>query len=92
MLKVGDRVRWVGGEGYNSSWDFMCGALATVVEVQGHLRLYVKWDDHADDEPGHDGGRWYSGSWLEENFELASPLSPFDAAVRAYIQSEQSKC
>lgn len=64
MLKIGDRVRWVGGKDYGPDWNFMLGATATVVEHPRHPDgLFVKWDDHADDEPAGRLGalRWYTG-------------------------------
>lgn len=87
VFKVGDRVRCINRHG--PKWDFRRGVIATVYEINAHGYIFVHWDGHEDNEkrPPH-VEHWYTGGWYHEDFEPADPLTPFDAAVRAYIDQE----
>lgn len=89
-FKLGDRVRCTRPPA-TGDWGFMQDATGVVFKYTDWNLVYLHWDDHADAErpPGAAPGyAWYEGGWEEGYFDLDSPLSPFDAAVRAYIKSE----
>lgn len=72
-FKVGDRVRWV----CESQPNFM-GEEGILTSYKSYSECWdVKWL-----------GKNIGNGWLASRFELAAPLSHFEAEVQAYISKE----
>lgn len=84
MLKLGDRVRYVGGA------KFMHGEAGRVVAPTGGDSWWVDFDK--DHHSGHDaGGKGRPGHCYVvplPSLELIASTSPFEAMVQSYIDSE----
>lgn len=72
-FKPGDRVRWV----CKSQPDFMGYEGILTSYISSSECWNVKWL-----------GKDIGSGWLSRRFELAPPLTPFEAAIQAYINAE----